>query len=103
MVDVLTQVWEGVSTIAAIAERVAAKQDRDSVLANVGLLERRGDLRRFDDSVTISNQGRTTRDGIEARSDAAYFGGWPGGVRLRALADDFDALRRAVDLEPTAA
>lgn len=100
MVDVLTQVWEGASNVNAIAERVAAKQNRASVLANVALLERRGDVRRFGDFVAITYEGRAARDRIEAQTDAAYFEGWPGGVRLRSLADDFNALRQAVDREP---
>jgi hypothetical protein len=95
-IDVLTQVWDGASTVEGIAVRLAAKQDRDSVHANLALLESRGDLQRAGDSVALTDRGRATRDGIEARTDAASFERWPTGVRLQALVDDFDALMRSL-------
>ncbi len=95
-VDVLTQVWEGASTVGDIAERLATKQDRDRVAASLALLEQRGDVELAADSVTLTERGRATRDRIESRTDAAYFRGWPGGARLRMLKDDFDTLMRAV-------
>ena len=98
-IDVLTQAWEGASTVAAIAERLVAKQVRESVVANLALLEARGDVSRTDEAVRLTDQGRSTREAIETRTDATYFAGWPSGIRLRALADDFTALLGAVEAD----
>jgi hypothetical protein len=95
-IDVLTQVWDGASTVDGIMERIVAKQDRDRVRANLVLLEGRGDIRVAGDAVALTDHGRSTRDGIEARTDADYFEGWPSGARLQVLVDDFDALMRSL-------
>ena len=97
LIDVLTQVWEGASTAEAITERLAAKQERESIVANLVLLEERDDIERSADAVALTTQGRATRDAIEGRTDTAYFDRWPVGVRLQALKVDFDALMRAVE------
>ena len=96
MIDVLTQIWEGTADEAGIAERLAAKQDREGVRATLARLEERGDIERAGDAVALTDRGRATRDVIEARTDATYFDGWPVGVRLQALTDDFDALLRSL-------
>ena len=100
-IDVLTQAWEGASTVTDIAARLAAKQVRDSVIANLAHLEGHGDLSRTGESIALTEQGRSTREAIEVRTDATYFAGWPSGIRLRALADDFSALMGAAEAEPT--
>jgi len=97
MVDVLTQAWQDVSTVEDVVLRLAAKQDRVVVLATLAQLEERRDVESTRGSVTLTAQGRESRDQIENRTELAYFEGWPHGVRLQALRDDFDALMRAVE------
>jgi len=100
-IDVLTQAWEGASTVADIAARLAAKQVCDSVIASLAHLEARGDLSRSGESIALAARGQSIREAIEARTDATYFTDWPSGIRLRALADDFTALMRAAEADPT--
>ena len=95
-IDVLTQAWEGARSVAEIAERLASKQDRDGVVANLGLLKARGDVETDGDDVTLTAHGRATRDVIETRTDASYFAGWPTGSRLQALAHGFETLLEAL-------
>lgn len=95
-IDVLTQAREGGATVEEIAQRLAPKQERETVLANLALLEERGDVERAGDAVKLTAQGQTMRDAIEARTDAVYFERWPVGVRLHALTDDYEALMRAL-------
>ncbi len=96
-IDVLTQAWGGAGSVAEIAERLASKQDRDGVGANLGLLRARGDVETAGDAVTVTARGRAARDAVEARTDVAYFSGWPTGPRLQALSQDFAALLGALE------
>ncbi len=95
-IDVLTQIWEGATTVEEVSERLALKQEVERILNNLALLDDRGDIESAGESVSVTVQGRTVRTRIENRTDAAYFNDWPSGIRLRVLMDDLDALMRAM-------
>lgn len=99
--DVLTQAWAaqgGKRTVDEIAAAIGAKQDRADVERNIDALVARGDLTRDGDSVRITEQGRRSRDAIEAETDRRTFAIWD--LDDAATARLGDDLRAVIDALP---
>ena len=94
--DVLSQVWEGKTTLDEVAAAIANKQERANVERNVETLIARGDLVREGDALRLTTQGRASRDAIERETDRRYFNGWPTGEDLARIGDDLSAINAAL-------
>lgn len=94
--DVLSQVWEGESTLDGVAKKVEAKQEREDVERNVDALIQRGDLAREGSGLRLTPRGQAARDAIEAETDRRYFAGWPEGEELARIGEDMRALIAAL-------
>lgn len=99
VLDVLTRVWQGRDTHAALVEALASTQERADVDRGIAELVRRGDLVREGDAVRLTEQGRARRDAIEAETDRVGFARWPRGEALEGLIADVDALAAALPPE----
>ena len=90
--DVLSQVWEGKTTLDDVAWALEAKQERADVERNVDEVAFRGDIARDGATLALTAQGKKRRDEIEQETDRRYFAGWPTGADLSRLGDDLTAL-----------
>ncbi len=94
--DVLSQVWEGRTTLDDVAKALAAKQERADVERSILALASRGDLARDGDALALTAQGKKQRDEIERETDRRYFAGWPVGEALARLGHDLAAVTSAL-------
>ncbi len=94
--DVLSQVWEGRTTVDEVAKALEAKQERKDVERDLEALVRRGDVARDGATLRLTPGGKAARDAIEAETDRRYFVGWPEGAELARLGDDLTALLNAL-------
>ena len=90
--DVLTKVWYGANTRDAVKKALSYSQAPEHVDAHIDELVARGDLSVEGDAVTLTDQGRVTRDRIEEQTDRDGLARWPKGAELEALMADVAAL-----------
>jgi hypothetical protein len=93
--DVLTQVWQGSSTIAEVAANLEDKQTRADVESTLAWLVAEEYLTLDGDTVTITPTGVMKRDDIERETDRIYFAPWPHTAEDAAFVRD--TLREVVD------
>ena len=75
--DVLTQVWQGASTIAAVAANLEGQQTRDDVESSLPWLAAEEYVTFDGDTLAITPTGVMKRDDIERETDRIYFAPWP--------------------------
>jgi hypothetical protein len=93
--DVLTQVWQGSSTVAEVAANLEDKQTRADVESTLAWLVAEEYLTLDGDTVTITPTGVMKRDDIERETDRIYFAPWPHTAEDAAFVRD--TLREVVD------
>jgi len=91
-VDVLTRVWYGKERWDDLVQALSFTQEPADVERNVRELIERGDLAREGDRVTLTAQGRGTRERIEQETDRLGLARWPSGAALESLIADVSAL-----------
>ncbi|HEY0734447.1 MAG TPA: hypothetical protein VGD69_06050 [Herpetosiphonaceae bacterium] len=75
--DLLTRLWAGeATTLPELIARIGQAQHPRDVEHGVTDLETHGYLRRDDDALMLTAQGREIRDQIEAETDRVYFATW---------------------------
>jgi hypothetical protein len=100
--DVLTQVWQGASTAAEVANNLQGKQTRDDVESTLPWLVAEEYVALEGDTLAITPTGVMKRDDIERETDRIYFTPWPHTTEEAAFVRD--TLREVVDrLAPPAA
>jgi hypothetical protein len=92
VLDVLTKVWYGATTREDLYKALAYSQEPAHVDAHIDELVARGDVAVEGRSVTLTPQGRATRDRIEAETDRDGLARWPQGAALETLMADVAAL-----------
>ena len=92
LIDVLTQIWDGATTVDEVVDRLAAKQSRETALDSIRRLSERGEVACDGARMSLADHARVKRDEIEGRTDAIYFERWPIGERLDRLKADFTGL-----------
>jgi len=94
--DVLSAVWEGMTSLDAVASELHRRQDRGRVEREVDALVRRADIERDGDRLALTPRGRASRDAIERETDRRYFQDWPDGDKLARIGDDLTAVIAAL-------
>ena len=99
VLDVLTKVWYGSTTREELHRALNYSQEPSHVDQHIEELVARGDLSRNGDRVALTEQGRTTRDQIEQRTNEVGLARWPRGEELERLMTDITALVAALPAE----
>jgi hypothetical protein len=94
--DVLSQVWEGRTTLGEVSKALEAKQERADVERNLDELVRRGAVVRDGERIALTPDGRAARDAIERDTDRRYFAQWPSGPDLARIGEDLRAVIAAL-------
>lgn len=94
--DVLTHVWRGCATRAALSERLGRGQTEADLDRAIGVLAQRGELTREGEALALTPAGAASRTAIEAETDRRGFARWPRGAALEALIADVEALVAAL-------
>lgn len=97
--DVLTHVWRGCATRSDLIAKLGRGQDPADLDRALAELERRGELRRDGDMLTLTNKGGAAREAIEEETDRDGFARWPRGSELEALMADVESLVAALPSE----
>ena len=92
VLDVLTKAWYGASTREDLVKALGYSQAPEHVDAHIAELMARGDLAVDGERVTLTAQGRATRDRIEQETDRDGLARWPTGDALEQLVADVEAL-----------
>lgn len=99
VLDVLTKVWYGARTRAELYEALKHSQEPAHVDQHIHELVARGDLLLDGDEVQLTEQGRSTRERIEERTNQLGLARWPSGADLEGLRADVSALVAALPPE----
>lgn len=93
--DVLTQVWQGATTVAEVASNLQDKQTRDDVESSLTWLVAHEYVTLDGDTLAITPTGVMKRDDIERETDRIYFTPWPHTAEEAAIVRD--TLREVVE------
>lgn len=96
VLDVLTKAWYGATTRDDLKKSLNSSQAPEHVDQHLDELVNRGDLQVEGDTVTLTAQGRATRDRIEEETNRMGLARWPTGDALERLIADVEALVAAL-------
>lgn len=98
-IDVLTRVWYGATTHDALVDALKTTQEPVDVDRHIDELVTGGDLARNGGEVTLTSQGRESRERIEVETNDVAFARWPKGDELEQMFVDVKALLAALPPE----
>jgi hypothetical protein len=75
--EVLSHIWSGVGTVAALNEALKMKQTPNDIESSLAWLVEREYAVRDGESVSLTPRGVMVREDIESETDRVYFEGWP--------------------------